>query len=197
MTTVELEPEQEERLAEITDELEILARELIQQDALIEPHVTNANLAEEYRGVRESQGLVTRMRTRIKRLQRRRSSIRGNSVSERDARSTGQQRRWHSDVVGKITPTSKGGSSYFVTFIDDYSRYTVVYPMKAKSEVLQKFDEYRRMVENLHNTKVKTLRSDNGAEYTSKEFDEYLAKNGIRRQLTIPGTPEQMEFPRE
>lgn len=94
----------------------------------------------------------------------------------------------HSDVVEKITPTTKGSSSYFVTFTDDYSKYTVVYLMKAKSEVLQKFDQYRRMAENLHNTKVKTLRGDNGGEYTSKEF-EYLAKHGIRHQLTIPGTP--------
>lgn len=35
------------------------------------------------------------------------------------------------------------------------------------------------------------MRSDNGGEYTSKEFDEYLAKHGIKRRLTIPGTPEQ------
>lgn len=97
----------------------------------------------------------------------------------------------HSDVVGKVTPKSRGGSCYFVTFIDDYSRYTVVYPMKAKNEVLQNFDKYRRMVENIHNTKVKTLRSDNGGEYTSKEFNMYLANHGIKHQLTIPGTPEQ------
>ncbi|KAL1479885.1 hypothetical protein MTO96_051506 [Rhipicephalus appendiculatus] len=97
----------------------------------------------------------------------------------------------HSDVVGKITPTSRGGSCYFVTFIDDYSRYTMVYPMKTKNEVLQNFDKYRRMVENIHNTKVKTLRSDNGGEYTSKEFSMYLANHGIKHQLTIPGTPEQ------
>lgn len=44
----------------------------------------------------------------------------------------------HSDAVGKITPVSKGGSNYFVTFIDDYSRYTVVYPMKTKNEVLDR-----------------------------------------------------------
>lgn len=97
----------------------------------------------------------------------------------------------HSDVVGKIVPTSKGGSSYFVTFTDDYSRYTVVYPMKAKSEVLQRFEEYRCMAENFHDRKVKVLRSDNGGEYTSTDFKEYLTEHGIKHQLTIPGTPEQ------
>ncbi|KAH6930029.1 hypothetical protein HPB50_008100 [Hyalomma asiaticum] len=74
---------------------------------------------------------------------------------------------------------------------EDYSRYTVVYPMKAKNEVLQNFDKYRRLVENIHNTKVKTLRSDNGGEYVSKEFKMYLANHGIKHQLTVPGTPEQ------
>lgn len=48
----------------------------------------------------------------------------------------------------------------------------MVYPTQVKSEVLQKFDRYRHVVENPHNTKVKSLRSDDG-EYTSKEFDEY------------------------
>ncbi|KAK8766137.1 hypothetical protein V5799_007082 [Amblyomma americanum] len=82
------------------------------------------------------------------------------------------------------------GSSYFVTFTDDCSRYTAVYSMKAKSEVLQKFDKYRRIAENLHNTKVKTLRSDNGGECKSKELNEYRAEHAIRHHLTIPGTPE-------
>lgn len=96
----------------------------------------------------------------------------------------------HSDV-GSITPTSKGGSKYYVTFVDDYSRYTMVYPMKTKDEVLAKFDQYRRMAENLHSDTIKVLRSDNGGEYTGKEFREYLLKHGIRRQLTVPGTPQQ------
>lgn len=96
----------------------------------------------------------------------------------------------HSDV-GKVTPRSKGGSNYFVTFVDDYSRYVVVYPMKTKAEVLEKFDRYRRMVENQHGTTVQVLRSDNGGEYVGKEFQQYLIKHGIRRQLTVPGTPQQ------
>ncbi|KAM7282391.1 uncharacterized protein ISCGN_007173 [Ixodes scapularis] len=48
-------PHHEERLAEITDELDVLARELKEQDALIEVHVKSENLAEEYRAVRETQ----------------------------------------------------------------------------------------------------------------------------------------------
>ena len=55
--------------------------------------------------------------------------------------------------------TSVGGSRYFVTFIDDYSRYTTVYMMKHKSEVLAKFTEFVNLVENRTGLKVKRLNS--------------------------------------
>ena len=47
------------------------------------------------------------------------------------------------------------------------------------------------MVEKSSGEKIKTLRSDNGGEYTSKEFEDYLTKNGIRHERTVPKTPEQ------
>lgn len=59
-------PHHEERLAEITDELDALARELKEKDALIEVYVKNENLAGEYRAVRETQSVITRMRTRLR-----------------------------------------------------------------------------------------------------------------------------------
>ncbi|KAH6920532.1 hypothetical protein HPB50_028481 [Hyalomma asiaticum] len=58
------------RIAEMKEELEALAKEMKQLDALIEPHVCDEDLAEEYGGVRKNQGLITRMRTRLERLQR-------------------------------------------------------------------------------------------------------------------------------
>ena len=47
------------------------------------------------------------------------------------------------------------------------------------------------MVENQTERKVKVLRSDNGGEYISKEFKDYLASKGIKYQLSILGRPEQ------
>lgn len=96
----------------------------------------------------------------------------------------------HSDVVGKITPMSKGGANYVVTFIDDFTRHTSVYFMKKKSQVLEKFNEFKRRSENCLDLKIEKLRTDNG-EYLSNNFDEYLVEHGITRQLTIPGTPQQ------
>ena len=49
--------------------------------------------------------------------------------------------RWlelvHSDVCGKMDVKSLGGAEYFVTFLDNHSRYSWVYPMKKKGEVLK------------------------------------------------------------
>ena len=47
------------------------------------------------------------------------------------------------------------------------------------------------MVDNEIGKKLKCLRSDNGGEYCSKEFDNYCSYNGIRRQKTVPGTPQE------
>ncbi|CAL9098223.1 unnamed protein product [Musa textilis] len=58
-----------------------------------------------------------------------------------------------------------GGYSYFITFIDDFSRYKHVYLMKYKSEAFEKFREYKNEVENQTGKSIKTLRSDQGGEY--------------------------------
>ena len=96
----------------------------------------------------------------------------------------------HSDVCGPMTE-SIGGSRYFVTFIDDYSRCCAVYFMKSKSEVFERFKEFEAIVVNQSGQKIGTLRSDNGGEYLSKEFETYLKSNGITHQLTIAYSPEQ------
>ncbi len=51
--------------------------------------------------------------------------------------------------------------------------------------------EWKALVEKQSNRKLKVLRTDNGGEYTSKKFEEYLKKEGIRHEKTIPKTSEQ------
>ena len=84
-----------------------------------------------------------------------------------------------------------GGSSYYVTFIDDFSRYTWLYFLKHKDEVLPMFKNFNRLVEKEFDAYITCLRSDNGGEYVSNAFDDFLAYNGIRRELTCPHTPQQ------
>jgi len=97
----------------------------------------------------------------------------------------------HSDVCGPMQTESIGGSKYFVTFIDDYSRCSKVYFMKQKSEVLCKFKEFEKTFSNECRQRVTRLRTDNGGEYTSKEFQECLKAQGIHHETTVPHTPQQ------
>jgi hypothetical protein len=61
---------------------------------------------------------------------------------------------------------SLGNFVYYVLFIDDYSRKTWIYLLKTKDEVLNKFQEFKTLVKNIYERKIKFLRSDNGGEYT-------------------------------
>ena len=97
----------------------------------------------------------------------------------------------HTDVCGPMNIGSIGGSKYFVTFIDDFSRYVCVYYLKQKSEVLSKFKEFVNVMTNITGKRVKVLRSDNGGEYCSNDFSEYLKQQGIKHETTVPYNPAQ------
>ena len=97
----------------------------------------------------------------------------------------------HTDVCGKSNSKLLSVGEYFLTFIDDKSRYIWVYILKQKSEVVERFLEWKAMVERSTGKKLQALRSDNGGEYTSTQFQDYLTKEGIKHELTVPKSPEQ------
>ena len=74
----------------------------------------------------------------------------------------------HSDICGPMSTRALGGGQYFVTFIDDHSRKTWIYSLKTKDEVFDRFIEFKALVENLIEKKIKVLRSNNGGEYNDK-----------------------------
>ncbi len=94
----------------------------------------------------------------------------------------------HSDVCGPMQIESMGGKKYYVTFMDDYC---TVYFLRHKSEVLETFKEFEAAVTNESDRRIGTLRTDNGGEYLSKEFEDYLMSKGTRHELTVPHSPEQ------
>ncbi|KAK9002971.1 hypothetical protein V6N11_060545 [Hibiscus sabdariffa] len=96
----------------------------------------------------------------------------------------------HSDVCGPMNTQARGGYQYFITFTDDFIRYGYIYLMRHKSEALEKFKEFKNEVQNQHGKSIKALRSDQGGEYLSQDFDELLKECGIVSQLTPPGTPQ-------
>ena len=70
----------------------------------------------------------------------------------------------HSDVMGPMETKSQGRARFVVTFLDDFSRYVVAYYIAHKSDVVDKFIEYKSMMENQLSTKIKCIRTDNGGE---------------------------------
>ena len=108
-----------------------------------------------------------------------------------EIRSTRRLQLVHSHVCGPMQTESLGGRKYFATFIDDYSRCCNVYFLKHKSEVSEKFKEFEASITNESDRRIGTLRTDNGGEYLSAEFKEYLKLRGIRHELTVPYSPQQ------
>ena len=66
-------------------------------------------------------------------------------------------------------------------FIDEFTRMDWVYFLKEKSEAFNKFKTFKTLVENEIGVKIKCLRSNNGGEFTSKEFDIFYETHGIKR----------------
>ncbi|KAK8938543.1 hypothetical protein KSP39_PZI011604 [Platanthera zijinensis] len=66
----------------------------------------------------------------------------------------------HSDIAGPFETTSIGGSRYYITFTDDFSRKCWVYFLREKAEALEKFKEFRAMAEKESGQPLKVLRTD-------------------------------------
>ena len=84
------------------------------------------------------------------------------------------------------------GHIYWVTFIDDHSRFPTVYFLVRKSNVFNAFVKYKAWAENLTNQRIGILRDDKGGEYVSKEFDRFLSTSGIQHEHLIQDTPQQL-----
>ncbi|RVW22080.1 Retrovirus-related Pol polyprotein from transposon TNT 1-94 [Vitis vinifera] len=105
-----------------------------------------------------------------------------------------RHKMWHrhlghpnSDGIAPIV--SHAHYKYFVTFIDDFSRFTWVYFLQAKAEVFSVFKRFLALIETQFSTSIKVLRSDSGGEYMSNEFHDFLQSKGIISQRSCPSTP--------
>jgi len=85
---------------------------------------------------------------------------------------------------------TKGGRRYFMTFIDDCTRFCYVYLLKTKDEALHYFKVYKDEVENQLEKKIKRLWSNRGGEYFSNEISEFCAVHGIIHERMPPYSPQ-------
>ena len=84
----------------------------------------------------------------------------------------------HSDVCDSNDVLTRGGKRYFITFIDDFSKYYYVYLVNHKSELFDKFKVYKIEVENQLERKIKILCSNRGGEYTSLDMSNFCEMHG-------------------
>lgn len=80
------------------------------------------------------------------------------------------------------------GFKYYVVFVDHFTRYVWLYPLKQKSQVAQIFPRFKALVENKFKTRITTFYSDNGGEYIG--LASFLSMHGITHLTTPPHTPE-------
>ena len=95
----------------------------------------------------------------------------------------------HSDVWGPAPLTSHFGFQYYVIFVDDFSKYTWLFPLKNKSDVFNIFTEFHKKAKRQFSQKLCAFQSDWGSE--NKSLNKCLKFHGIHHRVSCPYTPEQ------
>jgi transposase InsO family protein len=95
------------------------------------------------------------------------------------------------DLCGPSRQEGTGKENYFMLIIDDYSRLTWVSFLKEKVEAFAKFKIFKALIENQTDIGLKVVRLDKGGEFMLSDFKEFCDKHGIKREYTIPGTPQK------
>ena len=93
-----------------------------------------------------------------------------------------------SDVWGPA-PTSVGRFSYYVSFIDDFSKFSWIYLIKKKSEVFQIFQNFQNLVERKFDKKIIAMQTDWGGEY--EKLNSFFQKVGISHHVSCPHAHQQ------
>lgn len=104
----------------------------------------------------------------------------------------------HTNICGPFANRTVCGNKYFITFIDDFSRYCHIFLISEKSKTLKKFISFRTIVEKELGNEINTVRSNRRGEYYGRyteagqqkgPFALYLQKHGIQSQYTTHRTP--------
>ena len=107
----------------------------------------------------------------------------------------------HYDLAGPVDPIAKGDYRYALNFIHDYSGLMMVYFLKKKSDTVEATKKFfadvaplgrvKSIVESTPISSVKCVRSDNGGEFTSKEFRDLLLSHNVKHEKSAPYSPHQ------
>ncbi|CAI5532422.1 unnamed protein product, partial [Closterium sp. Naga37s-1] len=103
----------------------------------------------------------------------------------------------HMDVWGPARVRGQGHERYFLLVVDDYSRYTTVFPLRSKGDVTEVLIDWIRAARlQLRQSfgsdfPVLRLHSDRGGEFSSGLLRAYCRARGIRQTFTLPDSPQQ------
>ena len=96
----------------------------------------------------------------------------------------------HTDLCGPVKQQTWDCKKYCMSFIDDFTRFAVVYLLKSKDEAFKIFKYYEAKATGKYGVKIATLRCDNGTEYKNQDFTVFCAEKGIHQEFTPIYTPE-------
>lgn len=94
------------------------------------------------------------------------------------------------DLKGPLLDKDVYGFRFFATFIDEFTRWTVVFPLNQKGDLFNAFKLFEARAERVSNQKIMNLHCDGGGEYMSNEFRAYCRDKGIHVLVTQPYGPE-------
>ncbi|CAI5947266.1 unnamed protein product [Closterium sp. NIES-64] len=103
----------------------------------------------------------------------------------------------HMDVWGPARVRGLGHERYFLLVVDDYSRYTTVFPLRSKGDVTEVLIDWIRAARlQLRQSfgsdfPVLRLHSDRGGEFSSGLLRAFCRARGIRQTFTLPDSPQQ------
>ncbi|CAI7760192.1 unnamed protein product [Closterium sp. NIES-54] len=103
----------------------------------------------------------------------------------------------HMDVWGPARVRGQGHERYFLLVVDNYSRYTTVFPLRSKGDVTEVLIDWIRAARlQLRESfgsdfPVLRLHSDRGGEFSSARLGAFCRAQGIRQTFTLPASPQQ------
>ncbi|CAI7911635.1 unnamed protein product [Closterium sp. NIES-54] len=103
----------------------------------------------------------------------------------------------HMDVWGPVRVRGQGHERYFLLVVDDYLRYTTVFPLRSKGEVPEVLIDWicsaRCQLSERFGSDLPVLRlhSDRGGEFSSDLLRAFCRAEGIRQTFTLPASPQQ------
>ncbi|KAK9093736.1 hypothetical protein Scep_025205 [Stephania cephalantha] len=95
----------------------------------------------------------------------------------------------HSDLWGLAPQARINGARYFALFVDDFSRFSWLYLLPSKDQLISAFIQFKTMAEKQLESSIKILQTDGGGEFQA--VNKLLTAHGIIHRVSCPYTSQQ------